>query len=60
MVKSARAAAPWVVGAAVVIVLVYAGYKAYEQYQEDKNRQEKENDFKIKVEALLSRLDSIR
>ncbi len=59
IVKNARAAAPWVVGTAVVIGLAYAGYKAYEKYQEDKERQQKENEIKSKVETLLSRLDSI-
>lgn len=49
----ARAAFPWVVGAAAVGGAVWLGYKGYEMYK----KQKKENEIKEKVLSILYRLN---
>lgn len=56
--KAAVRALPWVIGATVVATGIYVGWKLYEDYQKDKEEQEKEDDIQEKINYLHSHLNS--
>ncbi|NET17125.1 MAG: TIR domain-containing protein [Okeania sp. SIO1H6] len=54
----ATRALPLAIGITVVATGIYAGVKMYNNHQKEKDKQEKENEIKEKINGLLSHLNS--